>query len=183
MISENLQVNKKPENIYDNQFNNYYSQYFNIIKKYIFKYLKDNEMSKDIAQNVFLKLYTNLDKLKEDNLLNWLYKVAHNDSIDYLKKKSTGTVSLEEHLIEPCTNNTPNKIVQQKEERKIINSILLKLPKNQRTAILLKDVKGYTYDEIARNMDISYGAVKSIIYRGRKNFIKYYKEVEDNEMQ
>jgi len=181
-VNKNLQVNKSLEKNNEEEFNQYFSQHYLKINRYIFKYLRDDEMSKDITQNVFAKLYNNLTKLKKDNLKSWLYKVAHNDSIEYLKKKSLKVTSLDDEFVEPFTLNTPQTIVQQKYEREIIHATMMKLPKNQRSAILLKDVKGYSYDEIAEAMGISYEAVKSLIYRGRQNFIKYYGEVKRNEM-
>lgn len=181
-MNENLQVSRKEKKIIDNEFNMYFNKYNKKITNYIYKLVKNFETSEEIAQNVFIKFYKNLSKLKKDNLQAWLYKVAHNDTISHLKKNSTITISLENQFVEPFTQNTPQMIIDQKKEAESIYNIMMKLPKSQRTTILLKYVKGYSYQEIAKTMDISYEAVKSLIYRGRQNFIKYYREVKEDEM-
>lgn len=181
-MHKNLQVDQSPNKNHDNTFNEYFSRYNTPIKKYVYTYLKDSQLSEEITQNVFLKFYRNFERLEPDNLCSWLYRVARNEVIDNLKKKTTDTFSLEEQYIEPFTLNTPQKEIETKSKRETIKKILLKLPKNQRTAIVLKDVRGYSYKEIAKLMDTTHKAVKSLIYRGRQNFIKYYKEVAGDEL-
>lgn len=178
-MSKNLQVNCEADTI---QFNEYYKIYYNQIRGYIYSKVKDNEVSDEIVQNTFLKLLNNMKSNKMSNIKGWLYTVAHNECIDFLKKNSRAIYSLEEQYFEPFTEKTPQDVVQEGVDKKIIIEILTKLQKNQRAVILLKDVRGYTYKEIAKEMGISYQAVKSLIFRGRQNFIKYYREVEGNEM-
>ena len=175
-------MDKSLQAISDEEFNHYYARYFGQIKTYVYRYLRDNEISKDITQNVFTKLFQNRNKLRNDNLRNWLYKVAYNDIMDYLKK-NPAVSSLDQGLVEPFTTNGPQSVAQEQYEREVIQSVLMKLPQSQRTAILLKDVKGYSYEQIAETMNLTHGAVKSLIFRGRQKFIKYYREVKKDEVQ
>jgi len=107
--------------------------------------------------------------------------VAYNATMDYFKENSREMCTPWE--IEPFTRQGPDTILQQQYEKEVIISVLRKLPSSQRTAILLKDVKGYSYEEIAAAMELSLAAVKSLLFRGRKKFIKYFREVMRDEMQ
>jgi len=175
-----LQAEKKLP-IGEEEFNRYYTQYFGKIKAYVYGYLKNEEAAKDIAQGAFTKLYLYRDSLKDDKIINWLYRVAYNATMDYFKENSREMCTPWE--IEPFTRQGPDTILQQQYEKEVIISVLRKLPSSQRTAILLKDVKGYSYEEIAAAMELSLAAVKSLLFRGRKKFIKYFREVMRDEMQ
>lgn len=178
-MEKGLQANTSV-GISDEEFNFLYQKYFLSIKGYTYGFLKDDELAKDLAQNVFTKLYQHRKGITKSNIKNWLYKVAHNDVIDYLKRNpKQDYLELENQL---RTEDTPLTAVQQQYEREMIFKVMLELPRNQRTAILLKDVKGFSYDEIAKTMQISLAAVKSLIFRGRKKFIKEYLEVKKNEV-
>lgn len=163
------------ENFYT--FDEIYKENYSSIKNYIFKMCNNQSISEEITQDVFIKFYKYKHKIKYEKIKAWLYKVAHNEAVNYFKKNN----KINEHLNDSLqdTSNTPDRVIEENHKRKIIQAILIKLPPNQSTAILLKDMEGYSYDEISCIMGISYNAVKSLLYRARQNFIKYYKEVSN----
>lgn len=161
-------------------FDDLYKNYYIDIRNYVSKLCGSWHISEEITQEVFIKFYKNHSKISYKNVRGWLYKVAHNDTINYFKKNSKIFIELDED-IKDISNDPYNEIMQNK-QRKTISQIFMKMPSNQSQALLLKDMYGYSYEEISIIMKISYKAVKSLIYRGRQNFIKYYNEVINNEL-
>ena len=161
-------------------FEDLYSEYYDCLKNYVSRLLCYGSAAEEIVQEVFIKLYNNKKKITSQNIKGWLYTVAHNDTVNYLRKNSKTIVELKEEFM--GSDNPIDKKIEKKFNRMIISQVLVKMPKKQVTAILLKDMDRHSYSEIATIMNISYEAVKSLIYRGRQNFIKYYEELSVSEM-
>ena len=156
------------------KFEQLYRDNYSFIRNYTYKLCGISNISEEITQEVFLKLYENLQKLKNKNIKGWLCKVAHNTVINYLKRNSKFTFEVDINLEDK--SNNPEIKLEEDYNAKIISKVLNKLPKKQAMSILLRDMEGYSYEEIGNIMGISYKAVKSLIYRGRQNFIKSYRE-------
>lgn len=163
-------------------FNSLYIKYYRPVKNFISKHLNNRQPEEEITQEVFIKLYQNIESLHPESIKGWLYKVAHNEAINYYRKNLKPISSLDEQQEESFSEDTAHDSIERKQQRYMIRNILLKLPKNQATAIYLKDICGFSYQDIADRMEISYEAVKSLIFRGRQNFMKYYEEMNENEL-
>lgn len=163
-------------------FNTMYKKYYSSIRSFISKHLRAHQPGDEITQEVFIKLYQNIESLQTDNIKGWLYTVARNETINHNRKNSHYISSLEEQLVEPSCEDTANKSLERNYQRDMVKNILVRLPKNQAVAIYLKDIYGYSYQEIADKMNISYKAVKSLIFRGRQRFIKYYEEMNIDDL-
>lgn len=163
-------------------FNTMYKKYYSPIRSFISKRLRAHQPGDELTQEVFIKLYQNIESLQTDKIKGWLYTVAHNETINHNKKNSLNISSLEEQLVEPSCEDTANKSLERNFQRAMVKNILVRLPKNQAVALYLKDIYGYSYQEIADKMNISYKAVKSLIFRGRQRFIKYYEEMNMDDL-
>ena len=129
--------------------------------------------AEDIAQEAFLKAYLSIHKLTaEEAFYRWLVRIATNLSID--KKKSNArqnTQPMEEREISlGTTRDQLDVIVEQKENQQLILKGLEQLTVEQRTVLVLREIEGFSYNEIAEILDIPLGTAKSRINTARLHF-------------
>lgn len=150
-------------------------KYYNRVFWFVVKSIGDTDAAKDIVQDCYLKLWQEGNKVDEDKVKAWLFAVAHNSMINYLKKKNR-SVSLE-------LPSHPEPWVAEKMDfdvKEIISKRLEALPYIQKSVILLRDLEGYDYKEISTILNLSMEQVKVYLFRGRqkmKNLIKDLKVV------
>lgn len=124
----------------------------------------DAETAQDILQDVFLKLQSHIDELRDaTKLRGWLFLVARNAIIDYYRtRKPTSQVpeSLPDELSEPEPES--------KELKAIFHRLLHSLPKPYRDALVLTEFEGLTQEQLARRLRISVSGAKSRVQRGRE---------------
>ena len=137
--------------------------------RFVLKSLKDRKAAEDIVQDCFLKLWENRKKVQEDKIKSWLFTVAHNHLINYVKGQSR---------LKSIDLSKEQKIVYQDHDfelKRIIDRELGKLPAIQKSIILLRDMEGYGYKEIGEILQLSESQVKVYLFRARlkiKNSIK-----------
>lgn len=138
-------------------------------------------VAEEVAQDVFVAVYRNLDRFRGDaKFSTWLYRVAVNhcknkqaylarrhskrhESLD--QSRETGEGEFKRELPSPRPN--PEKKILAKERRQILEQGLAKLSEGQRTIIVLRDLQGLPYDEIAEALGVAEGTVKSRLHRAR----------------
>ncbi|MEO0255406.1 MAG: RNA polymerase sigma factor [candidate division WOR-3 bacterium] len=146
----------------DKKFNEIYSKMKEKLLRYVKSIVYDRDISEDIVQESFIKFYENMDNVKHPSA--FLYKVAKNKSIDYLrKKKREKEIPLDEEK-EPLINSQPVKIYLLKSK---IEEEIEKMPPVLKDIFILRDVYGYSYEEISKILKIPIGTVKSRISRAR----------------
>lgn len=120
----------------------------------------------DLAQEVFIKLYQHIKYFREEaKFSTWLYRITVNTVWDYLRKqRHRKTVPLEE--IEPIYIS--DKTDDNSELKQLLNAQIKKLPVKYRTIIILKDIEGLSYKEIAKILECRIGTVESRLFRARK---------------
>ncbi|MBR3280698.1 MAG: sigma-70 family RNA polymerase sigma factor [Clostridia bacterium] len=142
----------------------------------IFYMVKNKDIVEDIAQEVFIKVYRNIDKFNEQSsLYTWIYRITMNACFDEMKKEKKITylsnfVETEEgeqevEFEDPSQN--VDEIISAKLDREELIKAIKKLPDEQRAIIVLRDIRGFTYWEIADMLKIKLGTVKSKISRAR----------------
>jgi RNA polymerase sigma-70 factor (ECF subfamily) len=132
--------------------------------------LRDAEEARDAAQDVFVKAYDSLKTYRPDSALyTWLYRIAVNTCLDY-KKKSRPKSLDDESAIDDLTSGepSPERLYQSKETGQLIEAALKKLPEKLRAVIVLKEIEGLSYEEIADALGIFLGTVKSRMARARE---------------
>jgi RNA polymerase sigma-70 factor, ECF subfamily len=126
--------------------------------------------AEDAAQEVFIKGFRKLKYFRpEFSLYTWLYRIGVNTCLDHKRKsrrESLNNDSLAESL--PSADPSPEGRYQSKQTGRAIQSALNQLSKNSRTLIVLKEIEGLSYEEIAEVMDTSVGTVKSRLSRTRE---------------
>jgi len=139
--------------------------------------------AEDAAQDTFIKAYHNLDNFRpEASFYTWLYRIAVNTCLDYKKKPFfesflKKTDEGEEFIDEPASDRpSPEKLYESKQIGLALNSSIGKLPSKLRTAIVLKEIEGLSYEEIADILEVSIGTVKSRISRAREELKRHLKK-------
>lgn len=132
--------------------------------------------AEDVAQDVFVKIYLAIDSFKGNSSLStWIYRIAYNLSIDFLKKhnkKNKITKTLDDpedtELLDLAGDSfIPEKAFEDKQLREDIFSALKEIPDEQRELIELKDIHGFSYEEILVMTGLKDGTMKSRLNRGR----------------
>ncbi|SNX55123.1 sigma-70 family RNA polymerase sigma factor [Thermoanaerobacterium sp. RBIITD] len=151
-----------------NAFETVISNYQNYIYNIIFRIVGLKEDALDLTQETLIKAYINLNKFKGNSeFKTWLYKIAVNVSLDFIRKKK----GVEEQLNEISDLRTPEDIVDERITREIILDELNKLQNDYKIALILRDIEGLSYSEISKITKASLGTVKSRISRAR-NILK-----------
>ena len=153
--------------------------------------LGDREEALDVSQEVFLIIYRRMSTFRgESSLKTWIYSITANRVANrfrwWNRLRRRGTVSLEEHLSKSPNRElscnlrsdmqSPEEALLLQEERSEIKKMLLELPLQQRIAVIMRDIEGLSYEEIAESMNASLGTVKSRIARGREMLKRRFKQ-------
>ncbi|MHB8882162.1 MAG: sigma-70 family RNA polymerase sigma factor [Thermodesulfovibrionales bacterium] len=130
--------------------------------------------AEDAAQDTFIKAYQNLKNFRpEASFYTWVYRIAVNTCLDYKKRpfwESLFTKSEREPYVDEPVSDwaSPEKLYESKQLGLALHNSITKLPSKLRTAIILNEIEGLSYDEIADILEISLGTVKSRISRARE---------------
>ena len=140
--------------------------------------LGNEEDALDASQETFIKAYNNIFKFDERSKFStWLYRIGVNTCLDMLRKqKSKKTVSIYENEEDnfsklermPSSEGNPESLAVTKEERGAVLKALHNLSEEYKTVIILRDLQGFSYGEIAEMTNSALGTVKSRLARGRK---------------
>lgn len=149
-----------------------------IVYNVALRMMNHSEDAKDISQEVFLKAYKNIGNFDERSQFStWLYRITHNTCIDEMRKrKGKQSYSLEEELENEDgsmqrqiadESDTPEESLLREEQKSEILQALDQLSEEHKAAVVLRDVKGLSYEEISEILELSLGTVKSRISRAR----------------
>ena len=142
-----------------------------------FHLLGNQEEAQDLSQEVFLRVFRTLGSFRgESALRTWIYRIvvnqARNRHRGWLRRRRADQVSLDQHVAEsgdlPCHGRLPDGVLASKETATRLWAALNRLPFDQRTAMILREVDGLRYDEIAFSLGIAVGTVKSRLTRARQ---------------
>ena len=155
-------------------------QYEKKVYTLCFRMCGNSEDAEEAAQDAFLALWRGIDRFRQESSLStWIYRLATNACIDTLRrrKKQSGSVSLddEELFVDAVdTSPQPQETVEHRETQKLLQEGLSALPEEYRKVLILREIEGLSYTEIAESAAIELGTVKSRISRGRsllRNFL------------
>ena len=134
----------------------------------------NREDAQDCLQEAMLRIYRAIGGFKgQSSFSTWVYRITMNTCLDELRrKKNRPNTSLDNLLDQGWSpsdgDNVPERRAIQSETRKMLAGAIRELPEDMRSAIVLQDVQGYSYDEIAQMLDVNVGTIKSRISRGRE---------------
>jgi len=160
-------------------------RYKNPLTNYVFRFLGNYETCFDVVQETFIKVYRYKDSYSSiAKFSTWIYTIAGNLArTEYQKQKRKKLLSINAYGQEnenyeiPDENYRPDIITDSGIKNEIIQKALLKISNAYREAVILRDIQGQSYEEIAEIMGISVGTVKSRINRGRAQLKKLLKDI------
>jgi RNA polymerase sigma-70 factor (ECF subfamily) len=140
--------------------------------------LDDRDEALDVSQEVFLRVFRTIHRFRgQSSLRTWIYRIAVNQARNrhrfWRRRRRADQVSLEDHVslhgeLVSTRQATPERELAQKELGDRLQRALNNLPFDQRTAIVLREVDGLSYDEIAFSLGVAIGTVKSRLTRARQ---------------
>ncbi len=156
---------------------------FHIVKKIV----HNDDVAHDLVQETFMKAFSSLAMYRSEyRFATWLYKIAANSSIDFLRKRRIQALSLDRPLetkdgtVEfevPDYSFHPGRDLERKEQRFSIEEAINSLPEKYREVIVYRHKDDKSYDEIADLLDIPVGTVKARIFRARELLKKKLRKV------
>jgi RNA polymerase sigma-70 factor (ECF subfamily) len=163
-------------------------KYQHKVVKLVMRYVRNPAEAEDIAQDAFIKAYRALPQFRGDSAFyTWLYRIAINTAKNAVVARDRNPVDFDLDM----TNNeesyemqgrlkdseTPEALVLTDEIRTTVNAAIANLPDDLRTAIVLRELEGLSYEEIAATMDCPVGTVRSRIFRAREAIDSRLREV------
>ena len=139
--------------------------------------------AEDMAQEAFLKVYRSLPEFRGESKFSvWLYRIVSNVCLDHLRRQGRRPASSlttededgeEQQWDVPDESQSPERLLEQKLTREAVQRGLETLPADQRQILLLREIRGMSYEEIGQTLDLEPGTVKSRIFRARKKLVAW----------
>ena len=184
-----LRLKANDDAAYDELVRTYNASIFHVA----YRMLGDAAEASDVVQEIFLKVFRNIGGFKgEAALKTWIFRIAFSEILNRLRwwkrRYRFATVSIDEdqngngsgfHVTD--SKPTPEQMLQSKEQEAAIQQALSKLSSDHRSIIVLRDIEGFSYNEIANVLGVSIGTVKSRLARARgdlKNSLMRYLSVK-----
>lgn len=157
---------------------------------HINKMIREQDLLEDLVQEVFMKAFNNLTTYSNEYAFStWLYRIATNHTIDYLRKKKLQTLSIhdpyktkdgEVEIQLPDETYATDKKIINKERKVIVHDAIEALPEKYRLVIKLRHMEELSYDEISEQLDLPLGTVKAHIFRARELLYKALIDKKDS---
>ncbi len=148
--------------------------------------LRRREDVEDVAQQIFLKAFVSLKRFDQRSAFStWLYKISVNECWDYLRKKKVRPLVYESDLSEEQVSRLDGIVSQDRppespstgaEVRELLERMLEKLPEQDRQLLLLKEVEGFSVEELADILGLNVNTVKVRLFRARGRIMEHYRK-------
>jgi len=142
-----------------------------------YKFTGRHDEAEDLSQEIFLKVFKSLEKFNRDaDFSTWLSSVARNYCIDHYRASKREKEVLVEDLVAfdlaPASFGNPHRALEERDRRSFVRKGLEMLPEKLREAVILRDLQGLSYQEMAERLRLPEGTVKSRINRGREELAR-----------
>ena len=152
-------------------------KYQHKIVNLVMRYVRDPELALDITQEAFIKAYRALPRFRGDSAFyTWMYRIAVNTAKNHLAAQRRRPINVDLDFQDPDQydlhaqlkeTDTPEAITLSNELKETVENAIAGLPEDLRTAIILRELEGMSYEEIAQTMECPVGTVRSRIFRAR----------------
>ncbi|MCX7624212.1 MAG: sigma-70 family RNA polymerase sigma factor [Thermomicrobium sp.] len=142
-------------------------RYQGVVFAVALRLLGDRDAAEDIVQEAFVRAYFGLDRFRGTNFRAWVLRIAHNAALDHLRAARRHPRVPLERAPEPARDVEASPGVEHTGLQAALEAALALLPPDQRAVVLLVDVEGLPYDEVAEVLEIPVGTVKSRLARAR----------------
>ena len=178
---------KKAKNGNKGAFSILVNKYYPRVYATLFSFTKSKEDSEDLSQQTFIKVWQQLKSFRgESAFFTWVYRIAINLAKNYVSsagyKKQKISSSIDFHEIDVQSFDDLESIVIHEQSIKEINDFIITMPESLKTAFVMREVEGKSYEEISDITQTPIGTVRSRIFRARESIIEYMeKELINNE--
>jgi RNA polymerase sigma factor (sigma-70 family) len=158
------------------------AKYHDAIYNFIYRMVHDREQVEDLTQEAFIKAFSSLKSFNEEFAFStWLYKIATNNSIDYIRKKKLQMYSIDKPIESKDSDFTfelpdetaeADKDLISNQRARLIREAIDQLPEKYRMVIRLRHAEERSYEEIAKVLKLPIGTVKAHIFRARELLYK-----------
>jgi len=154
------------------EFTDLYEQYAPGILKLCMGYTGDRTQAEDLLQEVFLSVWNNMNKFRQEaSWKTWIYRIAVNTCLTYLRKRKLKTVDIDEHPVGQLQEEKSNR----EQEVQLLYTCISKLPEADRLLISMV-LEDQSYEEIAAVVDISVNNLRVKIHRIKKQLTEIYNQ-------
>ena len=179
-------IHKKDDSAYTELMGRYKdSIYFMLLKM-----VRNKDDAEDLTLEAFGKAFMNLEQYSPKYAFStWLFRIASNNCIDHLRKKKMETTSIDidyndnsegaPFIFLPSTGRNPEEEAIRNQKFKLMRELVSELKPQYKTLVELRYFKGFSYDEISKELDLSLGTVKAQLYRARKTLEEIIKPKMD----
>lgn len=162
-----LQAAAGDERAYGVLVKRYYNRLFNFVRSMV----RNEELAEDITQESLVKAYFSLKKLHNPgSFKSWLFRIANNNTLDWLRRKRLPQIDVDEQLRESYVDkrSSPEDSVMDDARNTHIHAALDQLKPDQKAILVMCDLQGLSYQEIAAALGIPFGTVQSRIFYARR---------------
>lgn len=137
--------------------------------RYTLRILKNEDEAKDVVQETLIKVWNKRDEMDRlENMEAWCVRVARNLALDKLKSKHNNSVDIDNAYDLQSSSQSPYSTTEQKDTLKTIHNFINQLPDIQKQIIQLRDIDGFSYQEISDILKQNLNTVKVNLFRARK---------------
>ena len=154
------------------EYNSSVDLYADGIYRFAVKHLRDEELAKDVVQESFARLWVKVDEVEGAKAKSYLFTTAHHAMVDQVRKGKRSE-RMEDHH-----EDVRDASQDQPDLKEVLEAALATLPAIQRSVVLLRDLEGYSYEEIAELTSLNLAQVKVYIYRGRSALKEYIGQLD-----
>lgn len=163
------------------KFNALVSEYESALLRYAARLLNNSSAAEDVVQEAFIKLYRRWGGSMEPSpqISAWLYRVVHNQAVDYIKKESRRSAAHQRHIEEHAVMNAPSRPGAKssaEETGQKVKAALDKLPIRERELVVLKIFENMSYKEIGEITGLKTGYVGNILHHAMKKLTEIFKD-------
>ncbi len=165
------QLLSQPVGEQSHDFRHIIDEYGDFVMTICKRILVDENLAEEATQDVFLKVYRNLDKFRrESGMKTWVYRIAYHTAIDYSRKTKKNVVSFEAipENLQPVVQKDAQEVLEENEQTKWINEAIARLPADQSALTILYYMEGKNIKEVSQITGLSESNVKIKLFRARK---------------
>ncbi|MEA3489381.1 MAG: RNA polymerase sigma factor [Candidatus Omnitrophota bacterium] len=138
------------------------------------------EDAQEVTQDVFVSVYRNLSKFRfKSSFKTWIYRITTNKAINVYRKRSkerARTVAFDDAIDAGPVQETGTDLLEKEHSQDLVRSMLNSLPDEQRACLVLKEIEGLKYEEIAETLNIKINTVRTRLKRAREKLISRYRK-------
>ncbi|RMD51176.1 MAG: sigma-70 family RNA polymerase sigma factor [Ignavibacteria bacterium] len=168
IADEDFEIIKRFQNGDESAFRDLVMKHKDKVRNLVYLTLGDNDFIDDISQDVFISTYKKLNDFRfESKFTTWLYRVTVNKCRDYLRKKKVRSIFTP--LNEDIHQHSSRMRSENMDIPGFVRKAIERLPEKLKEPLILRDIEGFSYKEIAEKLDVEVGTIKSRIFRARES--------------